>query len=77
MDYFGEVGSLINVLSSNAKIPVKNNLIGPSVATGDWTPEMIWDTNYVQTYTSSLMALSVEQYAHLLNLNISSNKKLF
>jgi hypothetical protein len=65
MDYFGEVGSLINVLSSNAKIPVKNNLIGPSVATGDWTPEMIWDTNYVQTYTSSLMALSVEQYALL------------
>ncbi|KAJ7092343.1 glycoside hydrolase family 79 protein [Mycena belliarum] len=61
-DYFGEFGDLVAVLAADDKVPVKNNLIGPSVATGDWTPEMVWDTGFLQAYSSNLMALSVEHY---------------
>lgn len=61
-DYFGEVASLIQLIASNDAIPVKNNLIGPSVATGDWTPEMVWDTGFITSFASSMGALAVEQY---------------
>lgn len=60
-DYFGEFGVMIQAIGSNANIPVKNNLIGPSVATGAWTPEMVWDTGFIPSYTNSLSALAVEQ----------------
>ncbi|KAJ7583134.1 glycoside hydrolase family 79 protein [Mycena floridula] len=57
-DYFGEFGSLIAAINANNNIPVKNNLIGPSIATGDWTPQMIWDTGFIPSYSGSLSALS-------------------
>ena len=60
-DYFGEFGVMIQAIRNDTNIPVKNNLIGPSVATGAWTPEMVWDTGFIPTYTNSLLALSVEQ----------------
>jgi hypothetical protein len=41
---------------------VKNNLVGPSVATGPWTPEMVWDTGFIGAYAGNMAALSVEQY---------------
>ena len=59
--YFDEVGNLIQTINANANIPVKNNLIGPSVASGDWTPEMVWETNFIPTYANNFYALAVEQ----------------
>ncbi|EIN05129.1 glycoside hydrolase family 79 protein [Punctularia strigosozonata HHB-11173 SS5] len=61
-DYFGEFGSVIAAIASNDQILVKNNLIGPNLATGDWTPEMVWDTGFITSYSSSLGALGVEHY---------------
>ncbi|KAF8893584.1 hypothetical protein BD779DRAFT_1669853 [Infundibulicybe gibba] len=61
-DYFGEFGSLINAIEKNPAIPHKNMLIGPSLATGDWIPEQVWDTGFIPAYSSSLSALAVEHY---------------
>ncbi|KAK0200670.1 hypothetical protein DFS33DRAFT_1266366 [Desarmillaria ectypa] len=61
-DYVSEVGQLIYAMTSDANIKNRNNLIGPSVATGDWTPEMVWDTGFVDTYNDNLAYLSVEHY---------------
>jgi hypothetical protein len=61
-DYFGEFSTLVQAINNNPNIPVKNNLIGPSVATGLWTPEMVWDTGFIAAYTNSLGALAVEHY---------------
>ena len=60
-DYFGEFGVVVQAMQSDDSIPLRNNLIGPSVATGSWTPEMVWDTGFITSYTNSLSALSVEQ----------------
>lgn len=45
---------------ANPRAPVKNNLIAPSVSTG-WTPEDVWSTNFVETYSDVLSMVSVEQ----------------
>ena len=60
-DYFGEFGVMVQAIGNDSNIPVKNNLIGPSIATGAWTPEMVWDTGFVTSYANSLLALAVEQ----------------
>ena len=60
-NYFGEFGTIVQAIGGDSNIPVKNNLIGPSVATGAWTPEMVWDTGFIPAYTNSLSALSVKQ----------------
>jgi len=60
-DYFGEFGTMVQAINNDANIPAKNKLIGPSVATGPWTPEMVWDTGFISSYTNSLAALAVEQ----------------
>ncbi|EGN92294.1 glycoside hydrolase family 79 protein [Serpula lacrymans var. lacrymans S7.3] len=60
-DYFGEFGTIIQAIANDANIPVKNNLIGPSVS-GTWTPEDVWNTGFVPSYSSSLGALAVEHY---------------
>jgi len=36
-------------------------LIGPNVNTGQWTPEMVWNTGFVDSYSSNLAYLAVEQ----------------
>ncbi|KZS99865.1 glycoside hydrolase family 79 protein, partial [Laetiporus sulphureus 93-53] len=38
-DYFGEFGQVIQAMQADANTPVTNNLLSPSIATGDWTPE--------------------------------------
>jgi hypothetical protein len=59
---FGKFGDLLTQMASDDKVLVKNKLMGPSLATGDWTPEMLWDTGFtVPTYTNSLYALAMEQ----------------
>ena len=48
--------------SSDSQVPVKNNLIAPSVSSSGWTPEQVWDTGFVEAYSDYLQALAVEQY---------------
>ncbi|OSD00691.1 glycoside hydrolase family 79 protein [Trametes coccinea BRFM310] len=60
-DYFGEFGQVRDAMQS-MNVPATNNLIGPSLATGDWTPEDMWNTGFIQAYSDSLAALSVEHY---------------
>lgn len=59
-DYFGEFGVAVDAMKADSNIPLVNNLIGPSVS-GTWTPEEVWATNFIPTYTNSLGFLSVEQ----------------
>ncbi|KAJ6613845.1 hypothetical protein B0H10DRAFT_2047277 [Mycena sp. CBHHK59/15] len=40
----------------------KTLLIGPSIADAGWTPEEVWDTGFVDTYSANLAFLSVEKY---------------
>ncbi|TCD66253.1 hypothetical protein EIP91_001616 [Steccherinum ochraceum] len=61
-DFFGEFGDLIKAMEANPNIPLSNNLIGPNIATGDWTPEMVWDTGFIDAYKNNLHALAVENY---------------
>ncbi|KAL1943311.1 hypothetical protein VTO73DRAFT_4386 [Trametes versicolor] len=60
-DYFGEFGDVIAGIKA-LNVDVANNLIGPSLATGDWYPEDIWNTGFIPAYTESLGALTVEHY---------------
>ncbi|KAF9449694.1 glycoside hydrolase family 79 protein [Macrolepiota fuliginosa MF-IS2] len=60
-DYYREFGELLQTMQANDKIPRKNILIGPSLS-GEWAPEMIWDTGYITTYQDFLYALAVEHY---------------
>lgn len=60
-DYFNEIGNLIQTIEGNSNIPNKNMLIGPSVATGPWTPEQVWATGYIDAYKANMYCFSVEQ----------------
>jgi hypothetical protein len=48
-------------MEADSGIPNKNMLICPSVATGPWTPEQVWNTGFIDTYSDYLTALAVEQ----------------
>jgi hypothetical protein len=61
-DYLGEFGDVVQAIQANSKIPIKNGLIGPSLATGNWIPEDIWNTGFVDTLHDDLLALAMEQY---------------
>lgn len=61
-DFFNEFGSMTQAYSSDSQVPVKNNLIAPSVSSSGWTPEQVWDTGFVEAYSDYLQALAVEQY---------------
>jgi hypothetical protein len=61
-DYFGEIGTLVQQIANDSLIPQKNNLlIVPSVQ-ATWTPESVWDTGIVSSYSSSIYGLAVERY---------------
>lgn len=49
-------------MSNDANAVNKNLLIGPNIATGDWVPEDVWQTGFVDTYSENLAYLAVEQY---------------
>lgn len=60
-DYFGEVGTLVQQIANDPLIPQKNNLlIVPSVQ-ATWTPESVWNTGIVSSYSSSIYGLAVER----------------
>ncbi|KAF8267751.1 hypothetical protein EI94DRAFT_1729509 [Lactarius quietus] len=61
-DYFGEVGNLVQQIANDTLIPQKNDLlIVPSVQL-TWTPESVWNTGIVTSYSSSISGLAVERY---------------
>ncbi|KAI0354195.1 glycoside hydrolase family 79 protein [Trametes cingulata] len=60
-DYFGEFGQVLATMRQMG-VPVTNNLIGPSLATGDWVPEDVWNTGFIPAYSDALTALTVEHY---------------
>ncbi|KAN0136518.1 hypothetical protein V8E53_005565 [Lactarius tabidus] len=62
-DYMNDVGTLVNQVASDSLIPLKDNLfIIPSISASVWTPEDVWNTGIVQTYSNSLYGLAVERY---------------
>ncbi|KAF4611688.1 hypothetical protein D9613_003767 [Agrocybe pediades] len=61
-DYFGEIADLIEVIDRNDRIPRKNILIAPSLATGDWVPEDVWDTGFLPAFQDRLYAVTMEHY---------------
>jgi len=60
-EYNNDLQNLIKTIDANPNIPVKNNLIGPNVATGNWKPEDVWGTNFIELFKERLFCLSVEQ----------------
>jgi len=60
--YFNDVGTLVNQMNSDSSILNRSMLIGPSVSSGPWTPEQVWDTGYIQAYSQYLAYLAVEHY---------------
>ncbi|OJA16747.1 hypothetical protein AZE42_09611, partial [Rhizopogon vesiculosus] len=61
-DYFGEFGIVVQAVNNDGNIPVKNNLIAPSVSGTNSILSAVWDTGLVETYSSSLGWLAVEHY---------------
>ena len=64
-DYATEFGIVAQAVAQDSNIPTKNNLIGPSVASGPWKPEDVWATGFIQNYQDVLGALAVEQCVDL------------
>ena len=60
-DYNNEFGAIVQAIAQNPNIKTRNNLIGPSVASGPWSPEDVWNTGFIEDHASSLSALAVEQ----------------
>lgn len=48
-------------MQADSKIKRTDYLIGPSIAYADWTPESVWDTNFVPSYANNLAAVTVEK----------------
>ncbi|KAI0920658.1 hypothetical protein AcV5_010341 [Taiwanofungus camphoratus] len=61
-DYFGEFGQVVAAVAADTDVRTDSNLLGPSVATGDWRPEDVWNTGFVLAYANNLAALTVEHY---------------
>lgn len=60
-DYDREFGTVAAALENDPNAPMKNILIGPSIAMGDWTPEMVWDVGFATNHPE-ISILSVEKY---------------
>ncbi|KAG6829523.1 hypothetical protein H0H87_011178 [Tephrocybe sp. NHM501043] len=61
-DYLGEVQNLINAMSDDVHAINRNLLIAPNIATGDWHPEDVWNTGFVDQFSANLAYLAVENY---------------
>lgn len=60
-DYYDEIGSLINQMKNDPHIDNSSMLVAPSVASGPWAPETVWNTGFIKTYSQYLAYLAVEQ----------------
>src|ERR1700722_19992159 len=63
-----DLTTISNVTVASALSRASKILIGPNIVTGDWTPEMVWNTGFVDDYQSNLAALAVQQYVILFTL---------
>jgi len=62
----GDIGLLVNQVAADPVITRKNGLfIIPSISATVWTPEDVWNTGIVSTYTDSLYGLAVERYVSI------------
>ncbi|KAJ4489869.1 glycoside hydrolase family 79 protein [Lentinula aciculospora] len=61
-DYVGELGSLIDDMSQYSNLSVAQNLLLIPSVSGTWTPENVWDTGVMDTYSSNIAWMSVEHY---------------
>ncbi|KZP13253.1 glycoside hydrolase family 79 protein [Athelia psychrophila] len=61
-DYFTEFGQEMTGINADANIPVKKNIVGPSVTGGTWTPDQVFATGYLSAYASNLGFIAVENY---------------
>ncbi|KAJ7697058.1 hypothetical protein B0H17DRAFT_1168033 [Mycena rosella] len=66
-DYFGEFSDLLTQMRAGADgvdpaAAAKPLMLGPSIADAGWTPEDVWNTNFVDVYSENLAFLSVEKY---------------
>ena len=76
-DYFGEFGVMAAAVVNDANVKNQNLLIGPNIASGPWTPEMVWNTGFVQTYSPQLAYLAVEQCVSPLFFSFLLSLRLF
>ncbi|KAF8995400.1 glycoside hydrolase family 79 protein [Cyathus striatus] len=60
-DFFGEMTNLMAAIDANPNIPTKNNFLAPNLG-GEWTPEMVWETGFLDAFRDRLFALTVEHY---------------
>ncbi|KAG5642016.1 hypothetical protein DXG03_003788 [Asterophora parasitica] len=65
-EYTEEFDSLVQAIQDNRNIPIKNMLIGPSLAAGPWLPERLWSTGYLDKFKDSLKIITMEQYDELI-----------
>ena len=62
----GDIGMLVAQVASNSLVPKKNNLfVIPSISATVWTPEDVWNTGIVGTYSNSLYGLAVERWVYI------------
>ncbi|KAH0586679.1 hypothetical protein J132_03883 [Termitomyces sp. J132] len=61
-EYANEFQSLIQTINNNPNIPIKNMLIGPSLASGPWEPQQVWDVGYLDRFKDVLTAITMEHY---------------
>ncbi|CAK5262555.1 unnamed protein product [Mycena citricolor] len=61
-NYSADFGVVDTALRADSKVPVVNGkLMGPSLS-GQWQPQSVWDTNFIQDFQQSLGALSMSFY---------------
>ncbi|KAJ7331318.1 glycoside hydrolase family 79 protein [Mycena albidolilacea] len=64
-DYGGEVSDLLTQVASEGSDPTgraMSLLVGPNIADFAWTPELVWDSGYVDKFSNNLAYLAVEKY---------------
>ncbi|KAG6901045.1 hypothetical protein C0995_001586 [Termitomyces sp. Mi166 len=61
-EYANEFQNLVQAVNDNANIPIKNMLIGPSLASGPWQPQQVWDVGYLDRFKDVLTAITMEHY---------------
>jgi len=65
--YNDELYQLLAAIDANPRIPIKNKLIGPSVASTDWGPIDVWNTGYMEMFNDRIYAYAVERCVSFLN----------
>ncbi|KAG6896443.1 hypothetical protein C0992_008232 [Termitomyces sp. T32_za158] len=69
-EYANEFQSLVQAVNDNTNVPIKNMLIGPSLASGPWQPQQVWDVGYLDRFKDVLTAITMEQYVNIRHTSI-------